>query len=384
MFTQEHEAVRRTVARFVKDELNPHVDEWEDAEAYPAHEVIAKLGKLGLLGLTKPEAYGGAALDHSYSVIMAEELGACRCGGVPMSIGVHTDMATPALARFGSDALRDEFLKPAIAGELLSCIGVSEPGAGSDVSSIRTRARKDGDDYVIDGGKMWITNGTQADWMCCLANTSDGDPHRNKSLIIVPMKTKGISIERKIKKIGMNSSDTAQIHFDGVRVPQRNRIGDEGKGFTYQMLQFQEERLWGAANCIKMMEVAIEDTVAYTRQRKIFGQPVLDNQTVHFKLAELQTEVEALRALVYRATEMLVAGGDVTTLASMAKLKAGRLVRTVTDSCVQFFGGMGFTWENSVSRMYRDGRLVSIGAGADEVMLSIISKKMGILPPRSQ
>jgi citronellyl-CoA dehydrogenase len=384
MFTQEHEAVRRTIARFVQEELNPHVDEWEDAETYPAHEVIKKLGNLGLLGLTKPEAYGGAALDHSYSVIMAEELGACRCGGVPMSIGVHTDMATPALARFGSDELRKEFLTPAIAGDLLSCIGVSEPGAGSDVSSIKTRARKDGDDYIIDGGKMWITNGTQADFMCCLANTSDGDPHRNKSLIIIPMKSKGVSIEKKIRKIGMNASDTALIHFDGVRVPQRNRIGEEGKGFTYQMLQFQEERLWGAANCLKMMEIAINDTIDYTRQRKVFGEPVLNNQTVHFKLAELQSEVEALRALVYRATEMLVSGGDVTKLASMAKLKAGRLVRQVSDECLQYWGGMGFTWENQVSRLFRDGRLVSIGAGADEVMLSIIAKYMGILPPRTQ
>lgn len=384
MFTKEHEAVRRTVARFVQEELNPHVDEWEDAETYPAHEVIKKLGKLGLLGLTKPEAFGGAGLDHSYSVIMAEELGACRCGGVPMSIGVHTDMATPALARFGSDELRKEFLAPAIAGDLLSCIGVSEPGAGSDVSSIKTRARKDGDDYVIDGGKMWITNGTQADFMCCLANTSDGDPHRNKSLIVIPMKSKGVSIEKKLKKIGMNASDTAQIHFDSVRVPQRNRIGEEGKGFTYQMLQFQEERLWGAANCLKMMEIAISDTIDYTRQRKIFGEPVLNNQTVHFKLAELQSEVEALRALVYRATEMLVSGGDVTKLASMAKLKAGRLVRQVADECLQYWGGMGFTWENQVSRLFRDGRLVSIGAGADEVMLSIIAKYMGILPPRTQ
>jgi citronellyl-CoA dehydrogenase len=384
MFTQEHEAVRRTIARFVQEELNPHVDEWEDAETYPAHEVIKKLGNLGLLGLTKPETYGGAALDHSYSVIMAEELGACRCGGVPMSIGVHTDMATPALARFGSDELRKEFLAPAIAGDLLSCIGVSEPGAGSDVSSIKTRARKDGDDYVIDGGKMWITNGTQADFMCCLANTSDGDPHRNKSLIIIPMKSKGVSIEKKIKKIGMNASDTALIHFDGVRVPQKNRIGEEGKGFTYQMLQFQEERLWGAANCLKMMEIAINDTIDYTRQRKVFGEPVLNNQTVHFKLAELQSEIEALRALVYRATEILVSGGDVTKLASMAKLKAGRLVRQVSDECLQYWGGMGFTWENQVSRLFRDGRLVSIGAGADEVMLSIIAKYMGILPPRTQ
>jgi citronellyl-CoA dehydrogenase len=379
-FTPEHEALKRTIERFVEQELNPHVDEWEEAGIFPAHEVFRKLGDLGLLGLTKPEAYGGAGLDYSYSVLMAETLGNTRCGGVPMAIGVQTDMATPALARFGSDELRAEFLAPAIAGQAVACIGVSEPGAGSDVASIRTTARRDGDDYVINGGKLWITNGTQADWMCCLANTSEGSPHRNKSLIIVPMKGKGVSVERKLRKIGMNSSDTAQIHFDDVRVPRRHLIGEEGHGFTYQMLQFQEERLWGAANALKGLDNAVRDTIEYTRSRKIFGRPVLDNQVVHFTLAELQTEIEALRALVYRATELYVAGQDVTQLASMAKLKAGRLTREVADKCLQYWGGMGYTWDNPVSRLYRDGRLASIGGGADEVMLSILCKTMGTLP----
>jgi citronellyl-CoA dehydrogenase len=379
-FTPEHEELKRTIERFVEQEINPHVDEWEEAGIFPAHDVFRKLGELGLLGLTKPEAYGGAGLDYSYSVLMAETLGNTRCGGVPMAIGVQTDMATPALARFGSDELRAEFLAPAIAGTAVACIGVSEPGAGSDVASIRTTARKDGDDYVISGGKLWITNGTQADWMCCLANTSEGSPHRNKSLIIVPMKSKGVSIERKLRKIGMNSSDTAQIHFDDVRVPRRHLIGEEGHGFTYQMLQFQEERLWGAANALMGLDHAVRDTIEYTRSRKIFGRPVLDNQVVHFTLAELQTEIEALRALVYRATELYVAGRDVTQLASMAKLKAGRLTREVADKCLQYWGGMGYTWENPVSRLYRDGRLASIGGGADEVMLSILCKTMGTLP----
>jgi citronellyl-CoA dehydrogenase len=379
-FTPEHEDLKRTIERFVEQELNPHVDEWEEAGIFPAHEVFRKLGELGLLGLTKPEAYGGAGLDYSYSVLMAETLGNTRCGGVPMAIGVQTDMATPALARFGSDELRAEFLAPAIAGTAVACIGVSEPGAGSDVASIRTTARKDGDDYVINGGKLWITNGTQADWMCCLANTSEGSPHRNKSLIIVPMRSKGVSVERKLRKIGMNSSDTAQIHFDDVRVPRRHLIGEEGHGFTYQMLQFQEERLWGAANALMGLDHAVRDTIEYTRSRQIFGRPVLDNQVVHFTLAELQTEIEALRALVYRATELYVAGRDVTQLASMAKLKAGRLTREVADKCLQYWGGMGYTWENPVSRLYRDGRLASIGGGADEVMLSILCKTMGTLP----
>jgi len=378
--TQEHEELKRTVERFVENELNPHVDEWEEAGIFPAHEVFKKLGDLGLLGLTKPEAYGGAGLDYSYSVVMAEALGNTRCGGVPMAIGVQTDMATPALARFGSDELRAEFLAPAIAGDQVVCVGVSEPGAGSDVAAIRTTARKDGGDYVLNGGKLWITSGTQADWMCCLANTSEGSPHKNKSLIVVPMKTRGVTVERKLRKIGMNSSDTAQIHFDDVRVPQRHLIGQEGLGFMYQMLQFQEERLWGAANALKGLDIAVRETIDYARSRKAFGKAVIDNQVVHFTLAELQTEIEALRALVYRATALYVGGQDVTQLASMAKLKAGRLTREVADKCLQYWGGMGFTWENPVSRLYRDGRLASIGGGTDEVMLGIICKLMGILP----
>jgi citronellyl-CoA dehydrogenase len=381
-WSEDHLALKRTIDRFVDEEINPHVDEWEAAERFPAHELFAKLGKLGLLGLCKPEAYGGAGLDYSYSVLMAEAMGRVRCGGVPMAIGVQTDMATPALARFGSEKLCREFLAPAIAGEYVAAIGVSEPGAGSDVASIKTSARRVGDDYVINGGKLWITNGAQADWICLLANTSDGAQHGNKSLIIVPMKTKGVAVARTLKKIGMNSSDTAQIFFDDVKVPVANRIGDEGRGFTYQMLQFQEERLFGAASSLMGLDMAIEDTIAYTRERKIFGRPILDNQVVHFTLAELKAEVEALRALTYRATELYIAGGDVTELASMAKLKAGRLSRDVADKCLQYWGGMGFTWDNPVSRLYRDTRLLSIGGGADEVMLGIIAKKMGTLPRR--
>src|SRR5262249_23456985 len=284
---------------------NPHVDEWEDNDIFPAHELFKKLGNLGFLGLNKPAEFGGQGLDYSYALMMAEELGAIKCGGVPRAIGVQTDIATPALARFGSDEVRREFLAPAISGDAVACIGVSEPGAGSDVASIKTQARSDGDDYVINGGKMWITNGAQADWICLLANTGDGPKHRNKSLICVPMKTKGVTVARKLDKLGMRASDTAQIFFESVRVPKRNRIGEEGKGFVYQMLQFQEERLWAAAACLKAHEQTIAETIAYARQRKAFGRSILDNQTVHFKLAELQTEIELLRSLVYRAAEAM-------------------------------------------------------------------------------
>lgn len=378
-FTTEHRQLADTVSRFVREELNPHVAAWEAAEQFPSHEVFKKLGDLGLLGLKYPAEYGGQELDFSYSMVMAEALGDCACGGVPMAIGVQTDMCTPALARFGSEALKREFLAPAIAGDVVGCIGVSEPGGGSDVAAVKTTARKDGSDYVINGSKMWITNGMRADWCCLLANTSEGAPHKNKSLIMVPMGTPGIS-RQKIHKIGMDASDTAQLFFDDVRVPQTNVIGQEGMGFTYQMLQFQEERLWGAASSLRMLDNMIDQTIAYTRERKAFGKSILDNQVVHFRLAELRTEVEALRALTYRAVEEYVAGKDVTRLASMAKLKCGRLDREVADACLQYWGGMGYTWDNPVSRAWRDGRLVSIGGGADEIMLGIIAKLEGTLP----
>ena len=384
-FSHEHREIQKTLKRFIDEEINPHVDDWEEAGIFPAHEVFGKLGRLGLLGLTKPEAFGGAGLDYSYAIAMAETLGHIDCGGVPMAIGVQTDMCTPALARFGSDELRREFLAPAIAGEQVGCIGVSEPGAGSDVAAIKSVARKDGDDYLISGQKMWITNSLQADWMCMLVNTGEGPAHKNKSLIMVPLRdgpggrlTPGIEVARKIRKIGMNSSDTGLLYFDQVRVPQRNRIGAEGQGFVYQMQQFQEERLWAAASCLQSLDNCIAATIGWAQERKLFGGALADQQWVQFKLAEMKTEVESLRALTYRAGELYVQGQDVTELASMAKLKAGRLNRSVSDGCLQFWGGMGFTWENKVSRLYRDGRLGSIGGGADEVMLSILAKTLGI------
>jgi citronellyl-CoA dehydrogenase len=378
--TPEHYELKRTVRTFVETEINPYVSEWEEAGIFPAHEVFKKLGDLGLLGITKPEQFGGLGLDYSYSLVVAEELGLCHCGGVPMAIGVQMDMATPALSRFGSDRLREAFLTPAIAGDMVACVGVSEPGAGSDVAGLKTTAVRDGDDYVINGSKMWITSSTQADWMCLLANTSEGKPHRNKSLIVLPLKTKGVTVEKRLHKLGMHSSDTAQVFFEDVRVPQWHLIGEEGAGFPMQMMQFQEERLFAGANALKGLEQCINSTIEYTRERHTFGQPIIDNQVVHFRMAELQTEIESLRALVYRACDLYVEGEDVTTLASMAKLKAGRLGREVTDACLQYWGGMGYMWDNTVSRAYRDARLTSIGGGADEIMLGIICKMMGILP----
>lgn len=379
-FTPEHQMMRESLRQWIEEEINPHVAEWEENRSFPAHEVFKSLGDAGFLGVTKPSEYGGSELDWSYAMVMAEELGHIQCGAIPMAIGVHTDMCTPALTRFGSAELKQEFLAPSIAGDLVGCLGVSESNAGSDVAAIRTTARRDGDDYVIQGEKMWITNGIQADWMCCLVNTGDDPPHRNKSLVIIPLDAPGIERSRKLHKLGMWSSDTAQIFFDDVRIPRRFLIGEEGMGFVYQMQQFQEERLWAAANAATGMDNLIRETMTFARERQTFGKPILDNQVVHFRLAELLTEVEALRALTYRATELFVAGQDMTRLASMAKLKAGRLSREVADSCLQYWGGQGYMWESPVARAFRDCRLLSIGGGADEIMLGIICKIEGMLP----
>ena len=384
-FTPEHKALRKSIEAFVEKEINPYADQWEEEGDFPTRELFKKLGDQGLLGITRDPEYGGMGLDLSYTIVMAEALGRAHSGGVSLAIGVQTDMCTPALANFGSDELKRNFLAPSIAGDMIGCIGVSEPGGGSDVAALKTTARKDGDDYVINGQKMWITNGTKADWMCMLANTSEGKPHKNKSLIIVPMDAPGIHIEQKLEKMGMRTSDTALIFFDDVRVPQSHLIGPmEGLGFMQQMAQFQDERIWGAANAVAGLEEGLKLTTEYLHQRHTFGQPLMSNQFIHFKISELSTEVQALKALTYRAAELHAEKGsmdmEVVRLASMAKFKAGRLSREVLDWCVQFHGGMGYMLEARINRMYRDVRLISIGGGADEIMLGVIAKLEGNLP----
>ena len=381
-FTAEHEAFRRVVRRFVETEINPHVEEWEAARIWPARDVLKKMGNLGLLGLNYPEEYGGGDVDYWYSAVLLEELGRADCAAVPMGIAVHTDMATPALAEFGSDELKRRFLAPAIAGDQVAAIGVSEPDAGSDVASIRTRAVADGDDYVINGSKMWITNGTQADFVTLLARTSGERGFRGMSLIVVPTDTPGFHVSRKLEKLGNHASDTAILTFEDMRVPQANRIGEEGLGFMLQMKQFQRERLAGSLMSTAGMEKIIRMTIAYCRERHTFGRPLIDNQVIHFRLCELLTEVEALRQLNYHCVRLIVAGEDVTKEVSMAKLKAGRLAREVADSCLQFHGGMGYVEEYPMARYFRDARLLSIGGGADEIMLGIIAKYENILPGR--
>lgn len=379
-YNEQHREIQRTARRIVEEHINPYVDQWEEDEIFPAKKLFKILGDAGLLGISKPESVGGLGLDYSYQCAFVEVLGEINCLGVPTAIGVQTDMATPALAKYGSDELHRDYLTPAIAGDLVACIGVSEPGAGSDVAGLKTYARRDGDDLVINGSKTWITNGIQADFMTALVNTSEGPAHGNKSLVIIPLDSKGVDRSTKLKKMGVHSSDTGLLFFEDVRVPARNIIGEEGKGFIYQMQQFQEERLWIATSGVRVLEQIIENTIEYTRERKAFGKPLLHNQSIYFRFAELRTDVAMFRAFLEQSIEKYLDGNDVTTEVSMLKLKLGRLQRMVTDSCIQYWGGMGLVDETLISRQFRDQRYISIVGGADEVMLEIISKNLGFSP----
>jgi len=379
-FTLEHNQIRETARKFVMNEINPNIPEWEESGRFPAHELFKKLGNLGLLGIHKPVEYGGMGLDYSYNLVAVEEQGRAIGAGVPTAIGVQTDMATPALARFGSDALKREFLAPAISGDLVASIAVTEPSAGSDVANIKTSARKVGDDYIINGSKTFITNGNQCDFFTLLCNTSDGDPHGNKSLIIVPANLPGVDRSTSLKKMGLLCSDTATIFFDDVRVPQSHLIGVEGTGFMMQMQQFQEERLYCAAGTYPTLENIIEETIRYTQERKTFGKPIIANQVVQHHLVEMMTEVAAVKALTHEACSAYIRGEDVTVLASMAKLKIGKLVRTIPSDCLQYWGGAGYMADSIVGRAYRDTRVVAIGGGADEIMCGIIAKLKGLNP----
>ena len=380
-FTDEHEQFRHSVRELVEREINPHVDAWEESGMFPAHELFPKLAAVGILGLEYDEEFGGAGADHSFTLVYGEEVGRCTAGGVAMAISVQTDMATPALATFGTTELKERFLRPAIAGHHVAAIAVTEPDAGSDVAAIRTRAIRDGDEWVINGTKLYITNGTQADWLCLLARTSDEGGSRGMSQIVVSTDTPGFSVSRKLDKLGQRSSDTAELSFVDMRVPVDNTIGTIGQGFQQQMAQFQNERLIANYMSCANMRHALDRTISYVKERKAFGKTLADQQWIQYKLAELIAEVDLLHEYNRACAETVVHAGDALTIAKMAsigKLKAGRLNREVADLAMQFHGGIGYMEETWTARYYRDSRLLSIGGGADEVMLRIIAQLEGI------
>lgn len=373
----DHRDFTAMVHNLVATEINPYVDQWERDGFFPAHELFPKLAAQGLLGLEYPAEYGGEDAGHVYSMLATEAFGRVHGAGIPMAIGVQTNMATPSLARYGSDDLKRRYLAPAIAGTAVAAIAVTEPDTGSDVSALRTKAVRDGDDLVITGRKMYITNGTQADWLCLLARTSDEGGHRGMSQIIVPTDAPGFSVARKLDKLGNRVSDTAELILDEVRVPATNIIGTPGRGFQQQMQQFIVERMFASYGAVGQCEYALERTREYLLHRHTFGKPLASKQYVAFTLSELTARVELLRSHNLRVVEALDAGEDITRLATIAKLEAGRLLRDTADACLQFHGGVGYMEETWTARFFRDARLASIGGGADEVMLQVLARQDG-------
>ena len=373
-FSKDHEMVRKAVREFVDKEINPYMDEWEEKGEAPLHELFKKMGNLGFLGIRYDSKYGGEGLDYWYDTLFLEELGRIHGSGIPVAIAVQTHMATPAIYEFGSEYLKETYLKPAIAGDLVSSIAVTEPGAGSDVSAIRTTAKKERDSYVINGSKTYITNGTQADFLTLLARTSEDPGYHSFSLFVVPTNLPGFQVSRKLDKMGLRSSDTAELFFDDLRIPAENLIGNEGEGFIYQMQQFQHERFSAIPMSYMSAEEMMAMTVEHIRKRVVFGKPLVARQVLRHRLADWQTETECLRQLTYHIVRMKEAGLDVTREVSMAKLYASQLVKKVADGCLQMYGGLGFMNEMLISRSYRDARLIAIGGGADEIMREIIAK----------
>ncbi|MDJ0490922.1 acyl-CoA dehydrogenase family protein [Rhodococcus qingshengii] len=378
MFTDEHHALRKVIRRWVEQELEPHVDAWEEEGNFP-DSVFRRAGELGLLGLHYDEKWGGSGGDYLTAVVLAEELSRCGCGAIPMALAVQSEMATPAIARFGTDWQKENYLAPAIAGTKIAAIAITEPGAGSDVAGIRSRAVRDGDDYLISGSKTYITNGTRADFMTFVATTDTSAKHRGIGLFLIDTDLPGFSVARKLKKVGMRSSDTAEIFLDNVRVPARNLIGEqEGKGFSQLMAQLQLERLVNAVLSVSQAQVSLDETIEFVRNRKAFGSPLGAHQVVAHKLADAATELAAARALVYSVAQQVEDGVPDDLTVSMAKKYAAQVQCRVADTCVQLHGGAGYMDEYRVSRQWRDSRLQRIGAGADEVMNEIIAKRLGI------
>ena len=373
-FNKDHEMVRKAVREFVDKEINPYMDEWEEKGEAPLHDLFKKMGDLGFLGIRYDPKYGGQGLDYWYDTVFLEELGRVHGSGIPVATAVQTHMATPAIYEFGSDYLKETYLKPAIAGDMVAAIAVTEPGAGSDVAAIQTTAKKEGEFYVINGSKTYITNGTQADFLTLLARTSDDPGYHSFSLFIVPTDLPGFSVSRKLDKMGLRSSDTAELFFDNLKIPAENLIGKEGEGFVYQMQQFQHERFAAIPMSYISAEEMIAMTVDHIRQRIVFGKPLIAKQVLRHRLADWQTDIECLRQLTYHIVRMKEQGLDVTREVSMGKLHAAKVLSTVADGCLQMFGGLGFMNEMLISRCYRDARLISIGGGADEIMREIIAR----------
>jgi citronellyl-CoA dehydrogenase len=376
-FREEHELFRNSVHQFLEQEVVPHVEQWERDELFP-REIFRRCGELGFLGAHYPEDVGGSGGDWWYAAAWGEALARGRCAGLGMALMVQSDMATPIIGELGTREQKEEFLAPALRGEKIAALGVSEPNCGSDVASIRTTARRVEGDYVINGAKCWITNGTRADFITLAVRTgAENSGFGGVSLLTFPTDVKGFKVTRKIKKMGNHSSDTAELSFDDCRIPVRYLLGEENHGFYYIMTNFQGERLIAAVSAVAGAQQCLDETVKYTTDRTAFGRPILKFQVWRHQFAELLTEIEAARWLTYRAVDLYNRKQDATKEITMAKLFAGELACKVADRCLQAHGGFGYSDEFPVSRYYRDVRLITIGGGTSEIMKEILSKRLG-------
>ena len=375
LFTEEHELFRDAARKFVDKELAPHADEWEEAEGFP-DSVFTRMGELGYLGLRFPEKYGGQDCDFLFSVVLAEELGRCGMGSIGMAVAVQSEMATPPIFKFGTEEQKMKYLLPANQGKKIACLGISEPNAGSDVAAIQTTARRDGDHWVINGRKIFITNGVRAHFITLVARTGEKRGYKGFSLFLVDKETPGFTVTRKLDKVGMRSSDTAELLFEDCRVPADALLGEEGQGFYHIMWELQGERIMGAANAVSRAQMAYELALKYSQERVQFGKPLAHFQVTRHRLADMATEIEAAKHLIYYCAWQFQQGEVPVKEISMAKLFAAQMSFRVADAALQIHGGYGYMMEYPVQRFWRDIRLSRIGGGTDEIMKEIIANEV--------
>ncbi|MBI5310492.1 MAG: acyl-CoA dehydrogenase family protein [Actinobacteria bacterium] len=375
IFTEEHEQLRETIEQFCDKELAPHAEEWEET-TFP-DSVFKRMGELGFLGLTMPEEYGGQGGDYFTSVVRAEAMAHSMSGGLNMGVAVQTDMTMPPILKFGSEEVKQKYLVPAIKGEKILCLGITEPDAGSDVAAIKTRAVRDGDEYVVNGSKVFITNGIRADAILLVTKTDDSTGYDGFSLFMVDTDTPGFAVSRKLEKLGMNASDTAELSFTDMRVPAGNMLGEEGKGFYNIMWELQGERLVAACGAVAGAQRAMERTMDYAREREAFGRPIGKFQSIRHKFAAMSTKIEAARQFNYYVAWLVDNGHYPVREISQAKLFATQVACEAVDECLQIHGGWGYMKEYGIERVWRDMRLNRIGAGTDEVMLDVIGRSYG-------
>jgi alkylation response protein AidB-like acyl-CoA dehydrogenase len=376
IFTEDHDRLRESIGRFVEKELAPHSERWEE-ETFDDW-VFPRMGELGFLGLSMPEQYGGQGGDYYCNLVLAEEMTKSNSGGLAMGIAVHTDMATPPVLAFGTEEQKQRYLAPAIRGEKISCLGITEPDAGSDVKGIKTRAVRDGDEFVINGSKTYITNGHRAHFIVLVTKTDPDAGYDGFTLFLVDMDSPGVVREKKLVKLGMHASDTALLAFQDVRVPADAVLGEVGKGFYHIMWELQGERLIGAAGCVAGAQRCFDRTLQYALERTAFGRQIGHFQVIRHKFAEMATKIEAARQMVYTTAWRFQNGEYPVREISMAKLYAARMAVEVADECIQIHGGAGYMKEYGVERVWRDMRLNRIGAGTDEIMLDVIGRSYGL------